>query len=164
MVALAAGSSGRSTKISSQTKITTVMLGYGLLSVMYITVPMSWRVSNDDTMPRANTVTRRKVNFIKLPTDGSDCRLLNGDFGRVAVLLAARRGKLSNLPRILLFDAHFILSARDISAALLGAGLCAVTAFREAACPAHVLLRRTPLPRWVTRRHRSTAGQLPLNG
>jgi len=96
-----------------------------------------------DTVRRANTVTRRKVKFVRLPTDGSDCALLNGDFGRVAVLLAARRGKLSHLSQTLPFGADFIGSARDISAALLGAGLCAVTAFREAACPAHLLLRRT---------------------
>ena len=29
-----------------------------------------------------------------LPTDGSSCRLLNGDFGRVAVLLAAALGEI----------------------------------------------------------------------
>ena len=46
-------------------------------------------------LPAAPRTEHRSVDF--LPTDGIGCRLLNGDFGRVAVLLAALRRKYSHL-------------------------------------------------------------------
>jgi hypothetical protein len=48
--------------------------------------------------PEAKSGRARYVDC--LPTDGTGCRLLNGDFGRVAVLLAAYRGNRPACPYV----------------------------------------------------------------